>query len=234
MFSEMYLYEDEDIIVANKISGLLTVPGKKTIDSLTTRIKEICPNANPIHRLDMSTSGIVLFAKNKLSCARLTTQFMNNHPQKIYVAWVEGVIKNQYGSLAFPMIKDVQRSAILEAPVQKVDYCNGKKALTNFKVIARDLDRKRTLLMLEPCTGRTHQLRLHLKSFGHSILGDEIYGLKASASSFIAENDLTQQSRLLLHATMLRFKHPSTQTIITVYSPPEFRTVDKLRLYLPK
>src|SRR5574344_2191124 len=154
--SSIILYEDKEIIIVDKPSGILTVPGKKETDSITTSI-------------------IVLFSKTSMSIARLTNQFKEKKTKKIYIAWVFGIIKNQYGALAFPLSKDINLSAKLEAPVQKVDFVQGKKALTFFKVIKRDYKNNKTLLMLEPHTGRTHQLRVHMGYFGHEIVGDDIY-----------------------------------------------------------
>src|SRR5574344_984866 len=219
--SSIILYEDKEIIIVDKPSGILTVPGKKETDSITTSIKQYCSSANPIHRLDMSTSGIVLFGKTSMSIARLTNQFKEKKTKKIYIAWVFGIIKNQYGALAFPLSKDINLSAKLEAPVQKRDYKNNK-----------------TLLMLEPHTGRTHQLRVHMSYFGHEIVGDDIYSKniihKNYDATFTMDLNIGKFSNLQLHATMLKFIHPMTCSQVTVFSPPIFKTLDNLRLYLPK
>src|SRR5574344_224973 len=236
--SSIILYEDKEIIIVDKPSGILTVPGKKETDSITTSIKQYCSSANPIHRLDMSTSGIVLFGKTSMSIARLTNQFKEKKTKKIYIAWVFGIIKNQYGALAFPLSKDINLSAKLEAAVQKVDFVQGKKALTFFKVIKRDYKNNKTLLMLEPHTGRTHQLRVHMSYFGHEIVGDDIYSKniihKNYDATFTMDLNIGKFSNLQLHATMLKFIHPTTCSQVTVFSPPKFKTLDNLRLYLPK
>lgn len=220
------IYVDDDILVADKPSGLLTVPGKHSDDSLTLRLREMYPGVNPVHRLDTSTSGIILFSRNKSANAVLSEQFRNRVPRKKYVAVCEGIIKENSGALAYPMSRDWSQSALTSAPIHKVDYAEGRKALTFFRVIHRDIARKKTVVMLEPHTGRTHQLRLHLQTFGYPICNDRLYGN--------ADDECT--SRLELHSCYLSFYHPKDGRKMALYAPADFLdgTGIDLRLYLPE
>ena len=230
------LFRKDGIIVAVKPAGLLTVPGQRERDSLTTRMKKISPEANPVHRLDLATSGIVLFAENRETAAALTQAFRERHPLKIYVAWVSGIIRNDFMAMDYPLAKDMERSAILSAPVQKTDYVSGKPALTFCRVIKREYPedaaevpgpRGRTLVFLYPETGRTHQLRAHLREAGHPIIGDRIYGKPDSARE--QENSRGLPDRLLLHAALLRFRDPGAGTAITCLSIPDFPGIPDLQ-----
>ncbi len=207
------LYEDSNILVVNKPSGLLSVPGKQSLDSLTSRIKENYVDANPIHRLDTSTSGIVLFAKNKTSNANLSKQFREKTVNKIYVAWVDGIVYNDFCLLNYPLSKDFEYSALYNAPIQKIDYVFGKKSLTYMEILKREYDANRTLVKLVPHTGRTHQLRIHMASYGYAIIGDRIY---ASGSARVSTK------RLCLHAYYLEFNHPVNNQRISIFCEPNF------------
>lgn len=207
------LYADEEVLVVNKPTGLLTVPGKKSTDSLTTRIKEQLPLANPVHRLDTSTSGIVLYAKDQASCAFLSEEFRCRRPIKRYCAWVWGVVKEPFGLIDYPLAKDQVRSSKFSAPYQKVDYVNGRTALTYFEVLERDIAREITLVALTPHTGRTHQLRVHMAYWGHPIVGDALYA-----------NEVARQMApaLCLHAFYLAFSRPKDGAKVRVFCPPNF------------
>lgn len=220
------LYIDDDILVADKPSGLLSVPGKQSDDSLTLRLRELYPDVNPVHRLDTATSGVILFSRNKSANAVLSEQFRNRIPQKRYVARCEGIIREEWGALAYPMSRDWSKSALTSAPIHKVDYAEGKKALTFFRVICRDFRHNKTVVMLEPHTGRTHQLRLHLQTFGYPICNDRLYGLATDEC----------KDRLELHSCYLSFFHPVDKRQIVIYSPAEFISESEcdLRLYLPE
>ncbi len=214
------LYVDDSLIITSKDAEILTVPGQSDNDSLTTRIKELYPEANPVHRLDCSTSGIVIFSRNRQDTHTLSESFKNKHPLKIYLAWVAGIVKEECGAYDWPMSKDFSQSARTKAPIQMVDYVNGKKALTFFRVIARDYTCNRTAVLLFPGTGRTHQLRLHLSQAGHPILGDFLYWNQSRDALEKMRQDLPK--RLLLHAGFLKFTHPRTGKIVRVQAVPDF------------
>jgi len=165
------LYIDEDVLVVNKPSGLLSVPGKelKHWDSLELRVKAQYANSLLVHRLDMDTSGVIIFALNKSSQRSLNLQFEQRVVKKIYEARVFGNINKNNGSIDLPLIVDWPNR-----PLQKVDIKEGKDALTHWHVLKRERNATRVRLM--PETGRTHQLRVHMMSIGHAILGDRFYG----------------------------------------------------------
>jgi tRNA pseudouridine32 synthase/23S rRNA pseudouridine746 synthase len=202
------LYRDDDIIVAEKPSGLLSVPGKalEHKDALITRINLVYPTATVVHRLDMATSGIMVLALNKPSHRAISKQFELRQTKKRYFARVYGHIAHDSGEVNLPLICDWPNR-----PKQMVDHDNGKPSLTRFQVVTRDDNT--TLVALYPVTGRSHQLRVHMLSLGHPILGDRLYA---------HENALKQASRLQLHAETLQFAHPTSGDILTFSSPVPF------------
>lgn len=233
------ILENRNLIVAVKPAGLLTVPGQQDRDSLTFRIKKNCPEANPAHRLDLATSGIVLFARNRETAAAFVRDFKTRHPLKIYAAWVAGIVRHDCGAINYPLAKDMERSRLLSAPVQKTDYVSGKPALTFYRVLRREFqdmtgtpaappeDRGRTLLLLYPETGRTHQLRAHLAARGHPIIGDGIYWNLGEERLREASRDFP--ARLLLHAAFLRFRDPESGSLVSVYAAPDFPAAPDLQ-----
>ena len=202
------LYIDEDVLVVNKPSGLLTVPGKelKHHDSLELRVKIEYPNSFLVHRLDMDTSGVVIFALSKSTQRSLNLQFEKRIVKKLYEARVFGNIKEDNGFIDLPLIVDWPNR-----PLQKIDAKEGKSALTHWQVLDREGDVTRVALM--PETGRTHQLRVHMMSLGHTILGDRFYGN-------VAEINLANE--LQLHAKDLMIIHPKNGKKITFKAPLPF------------
>lgn len=188
------LYVDDAFLVACKPAGLLAVPGRGPAgaDNLLTRVQQAHPEACTVHRLDMSTSGLMLLARGPDMQRALNRSFEQRAVHKRYEAVVHGLVAEDTGCINVPLIPDWPRR-----PRQKVDFESGKPSLTRWQVLARDAAAHRTRLRLEPVTGRTHQLRVHLLSLGHAIVGDDLYG-----------TDATPTSRLLLHACELRFMHP--------------------------
>ena len=202
------LYIDEDVLVVNKPSGLLTVPGKelKHHDSLELRVKFEYQNSFLVHRLDMDTSGVIIFALNKSTQRSLNLQFEKRIVKKLYEARVFGNIKEDNGFIDLPLIVDWPNR-----PLQKIDAKEGKSALTHWQVLDREGDVTRVALM--PETGRTHQLRVHMMSLGHTILGDRFYGN-------VAEINLANE--LQLHAKDLMIIHPKNGKKITFKAPLPF------------
>lgn len=195
------VYRDEDIIVLNKPSGLLTVSGRlpEHQDCLETRVQRVLPSAVIIHRLDMATSGIIVMALNKQAQARIGRQFEKRQTSKTYIARVFGNIAKDSGSVDAPLICDWPNR-----PKQKIDNENGKKALTHYKVLARE--QGTTLVELTPVTGRSHQLRVHMLSINHPIIGDRLYAHSEA---------LALSPRLALHAQSLTIYHPTTNELLT-------------------
>jgi len=167
------LYSDQFIVVAEKPSGLLSIPGRnpRNRDSLIARLEEQFPSIQIVHRLDMDTSGVMVMALTKKAHAELSRQFRDRLVAKTYQAIAAGHLVADEGKIDYPLITDWPNR-----PLQKVCYEEGKPSLTYFSVIQRRQDPDTTLVELRPHTGRSHQLRLHLKTLGHPILGDKFYG----------------------------------------------------------
>ncbi|MBR0262419.1 MAG: RluA family pseudouridine synthase [Prevotella sp.] len=186
------VYEDKAVAVVNKPSGMLSMPGRQTAYSVSTWAQEYWPGSMVAHRLDMSTSGIILVAKTEEAYHALQEQFTERVVKKKYLAIVEGKPQEEHGVINLPLSSDP-----LNRPCQVVDHEHGKQAITEYRVLATVQDY--TLLALWPHTGRTHQLRMHCahhEGLGCPILGDELYGRKAE--------------RLYLQAQAITFVHPST------------------------
>lgn len=189
------VYDDADIVVVNKPHDFLSVPGKTINDSIFTRLQLHYPLIKElmvVHRLDMSTSGLILFAKNKAAHKHIQMQFLHKTIRKKYVAILEGELALTRGSIDLPIAVDYEHR-----PRQKVCYEHGKPAVTNFDVVK--VAKGKTLIHFYPIGGRTHQLRVHAAhSLGLNapILGDDLYGIRAD--------------RLYLHAEELCLIHPST------------------------
>lgn len=190
------IYEDEQLVVVNKPSGMLSVPGTSEQSSAQSLLAAMRTEIYTVHRLDMDTSGILVFAKTKAAQARLQQQFAERQTKKSYVALVEGVPCDVQGYVRLPLSPD-----LLDRPRQVVDFSNGKPAVTQYKVVRTEQLDGRTVsrLQLHPHTGRTHQLRLHCahaEGLACPIVGDALYG--------------NARQRLCLHAERLTFKHPAT------------------------
>ena len=204
------IFVDAHLLVLDKPAGLLTVPGRGAdkADCLWTRAQMQWSDALVVHRLDMATSGLVLFARNLDMQRRLSMAFAAREVHKRYVAVVEGVMAQDLGEINLPLAADWPRR-----PLQVVDHVHGKASLTRWRVRARDPVAVRTRVELEPVTGRTHQLRVHLQAIGHTIVGDALYGAPSSPGA---------APRLLLHATQLDGMHPHTGLAMRFQSPAPF------------
>ncbi len=189
--SPVILHEDPAFLIVEKPAGLLTVPGKSAehADCLQSRLVAIRPEALLVHRLDMDTSGLIVFARNRSAQRNLGLQFERRKVAKTYEALVLGQVAGDEGEIDLPLAADWPRR-----PLQKVCHETGRRALTNWRLAERTDDRSR--LHLHPLTGRSHQLRVHTHALGHPILGDPLYG------------DGTDAPRMMLHATRIEFHHP--------------------------
>lgn len=188
------LYNDHHLLLVDKPSGLLSVPGKGAhlADCLMARVLAVFPEALLVHRLDRDTSGVMVFALSTLAQRHLGLQFEKRQTKKTYVAQVWGRVGERTGTVDLPLIVDWPNR-----PLQKVDHENGKQAITDWRV--QRYDEQSTRIRLFPKTGRSHQLRVHMREIGHPILGDPFY---ASGPA------LAGAPRLMLHAENLRFRHP--------------------------
>ncbi|HVP72580.1 MAG TPA: RluA family pseudouridine synthase [Phycisphaerales bacterium] len=208
------LHLDERLIVLDKPVGLLSVPGigHDKRDCLAVRVAAAYPGARIVHRLDRDTSGVIIMARDAEAHRELSRQFHDREVSKTYIAIVAGVMSGDSGVIDLPMRKDMDPA---NAPRQVIDHAEGRPAITHWWVQRREtidgIDRTRVLL--KPVTGRSHQLRLHLKSIGHPILGDDLYAPSAV---------LAMADRLMLHAQSLTLVHPQTASLMTFEAPCPF------------
>ena len=206
------VYRDNHILVINKPSGLLSVPGNRPeyFDSAMTRVQKKYGFTEPAHRLDMATSGILLFALSKTAEKELKRQFREREPKKHYIALLWGKLGDKVGDtgkMNFPLICDWENR-----PRQKICYEHGKKAITHYEVLEY-LPNNTTRVKLTPITGRSHQLRVHSLALGHPILGDKFYANPLAKSL---------APRLCLHAESLTITHPITGERMTFTAEAEF------------
>ena len=201
------VYEDDSLLIVDKPAGLLSVPGREIEDSAFTRVLERFPLATNhllVHRLDMSTSGLLIFTKTKKANKRVQRQFIQRTLKKRYIAILDGLLEPDEGTIDLPLTPDYY-----DLPRQLVCHETGKVATTHFKVLERKYGRTRVALY--PVTGRTHQLRVHCahqEGLGIPIVGDELYGKR--------------EERLHLHAQYITFEHPMTREIVEFSIEPNF------------
>jgi len=201
------LMTDAALIAVNKPAGMLSVPGRgdDKQDCAATRVQAQFPDALVVHRLDMATSGILLFARGLEVQRCLGIAFAQREVHKRYVAVVHGRIDGEQGAIDLPLSADWP-----QRPRQKVDHEQGKPSLTRWRLRAYDAAGSTSRLELEPVTGRSHQLRVHLLAIGHPIVGDRLYGRDDGAE------------RLMLHACDLQFTHPLDGRAIDLRCEPPF------------
>ncbi len=199
------VYRDEHLLVVNKPAGLLAVPGRGADkqDCLSARLLRRFPDSLIVHRLDMATSGLMVFARGIATQRRLSHMFSNRAVEKRYVAVVAGLLRPDAGEIDLPIAADWPNR-----PLRKIDAVSGKSSLTRYRALEQDV--YTTRVELEPVTGRTHQLRIHMAAIGHPILGDALYGKAAGAC------------RLMLHARSLSFAHPVSAEPLNFLSEAPF------------
>jgi len=212
MTSLVVIHEDPELLVLDKPAGLLCVPGRgeDKQDCLSARAVARWPDALVVHRLDMATSGLVLMARSPAMQRALGDAFAERRVRKTYEAIVDGLlpIADEWALIDAPLAADWPRR-----PLQKVDAESGKPSQTRWRVKRQLPERSASHLWLEPLSGRSHQLRVHLQSIGHPILGDTLYG---------SEEVRQRAPRLLLHASALEFVHPADGRVRRFESPPPF------------
>ncbi|RPH92303.1 MAG: RluA family pseudouridine synthase [Lysobacterales bacterium] len=207
------LYVDDTLLVVDKPSGLLAVPGRGADkqDCLSTRLQARYSDALIVHRLDMATSGLMVMARGPAAQRELSRAFAARAVKKRYVAVVAGRLEespDEWGMIDWPIIVDWPNR-----PLRIIDHQLGKQSLTRWRVLGYDEHGRTTRVELEPVTGRSHQLRVHLRELGHPILGDALYAppeVQALAT------------RLLLHACSLQLVHPLTGDRLVFECPPPF------------
>ena len=199
------LFRDPHLLIVDKPTLLLSVPGRHPLnhDCLLNRLSVRYPGVSAVHRLDLDTSGVMVIPRHREALSRLARQFQERRIDKTYIARVAGHVAEAVGECDLPLIADWPNR-----PKQKVCFETGKQSLTRWRVLSRD--DTSSLLLLAPVTGRSHQLRLHMREIGHPILGCDFYAPEAV---------LKAAPRLLLHATSLRFSHPLSGEVLTAHSP---------------
>lgn len=207
------VHADDALLVVLKPAGQLSVPGKGELaeGSLAGQVQARWPDAKVVHRLDMATSGLLLFGRGAAWQRVFSRMFAERQVVKRYVAVVQGHLGDQVGAsgeIDLPLAADWPHR-----PRQRVDGAHGKPSLTRWQVLAHDPAGAWTRAALTPVTGRSHQLRVHLLAIGHPILGDALYGVDGAASA---------APRMLLHAESLSFLHPATGKALTVIAPAPF------------
>ncbi len=204
------LFSDDHLLILNKPSGLLSVPGRgpENQDCLSARVQAVFPEALTVHRLDMSTSGIIVMARGPDNQRAMNRLFENRQVEKAYEAVVDGHLTPEKGSVDLPLICDWPNR-----PRQMVDHTIGKPSLTHYEVLSYDENHHTSRVRLIPHTGRSHQLRVHMQALGHPILGDDLYATPEA---------LAKADRLLLHACELSFVHPATCEPLSLICPAPF------------
>ncbi|WP_374325488.1 pseudouridine synthase [Azonexus sp.] len=213
------VHVDDQLLVVDKPSGLLSVPGRGADkqDCVISRLQRNWPEAMIAHRLDMSTSGLLVVARGEAMQREMYRLFRERAVDKRYVAAVAGLIADDVGEIDLPLICDWPNR-----PRQMVSHELGKPSLTRFRVLSRDPARNATVVELEPLTGRSHQLRVHLAALGHPILGDDLYAGSAAGRA----------ARLLLHAAEIAFPHPAHGRLINFHCPAPFIPLEKAAITL--
>jgi tRNA pseudouridine32 synthase/23S rRNA pseudouridine746 synthase len=201
------VFEDEWLLLVNKPTDFLSVPGKELKDSVLERIRLNYPSVTGpllVHRLDMSTSGLLLVAKTEDVYKNLQSQFIQRKVKKTYIALLDGIVNEKEGTINLPLRVDLE-----DRPKQVVCYEHGKNAITQYKVL--EIKDNKTRIEFYPITGRTHQLRVHAAHYlglNSPIVGDDLYG--------------TKNERLHLHAAQIQFTHPLSKEKLRINCPPPF------------
>lgn len=208
------VHADDELLVVVKPAGLLSVPGRGAdrADCMATRVQARFTDALIVHRLDMATSGLLVFGRGAQAQRTLSMAFAGRGVHKRYEAVVHGLVEADQGEVDLPLITDWPRR-----PRQMVCLERGKPSLTRFRVLGRDAAACTTRVSLEPVTGRSHQLRVHMLAMGHPIVGDPLYGPDA-APAVVGQAG----RRLLLHASELGLPHPRDGQLWRWASPPPF------------
>ncbi|MEO7159992.1 MAG: pseudouridine synthase [Polaromonas sp.] len=209
------IHADDSLLVLNKPSGLLAVPGRgeDKQDCVSRRVQSHYPDALIVHRLDMATSGLMLMGRGIAMQRALSQLFERREVHKRYLAVVDGRLAQApepdgWGLIDLPIVVDWPRR-----PLRIIDAERGKPSQTRWRALAFDQAANSTRVELEPVTGRSHQLRVHLQALGHAILGDALYA---------PETVQARAPRLLLHASALRFVHPVSGDTLCFEDAPDF------------
>ena len=206
MILDHALFLDDQIVVINKPSGLLSVPGLHNKDSAYGRLAAELGELHIVHRLDRDTSGIIVYARNKAALTFIQQQFEKQTTRKVYESLVNGIVKGNQGCINMPIIVDWPNR-----PLQKISHTEGRYALTRWRKLG--VENGNTRVELYPKTGRSHQLRLHMQQIGHPMVGDPFYS---------RNYDEQKTPIMCLHARELDFTHPTTGERMAFVCPPPF------------
>lgn len=206
------IYHDESLLAVNKPHKLLSVPGLSEPQNLFVQVKAVFPNARVVHRLDMATSGLILFALNYPAQKAISQQFERKTLHKTYCALVHGRIHSRFGEIEAPLGPDYSRKTR-----HHVSWPNGKAASTRY--VCLHSSERASRIRLYPLTGRSHQLRVHCQFIGHPIIGDVFYGLGPQEQY---ENPNSGANRLMLHAESITLAHPESGEPLTLICPTPF------------
>lgn len=219
------VFEDKYILAVSKPANLLSVPGKNNQDNLFDQLKKNYPNVRLIHRLDMATSGLIIFALTYEAQKNLNRMFERREVKKRYCAIVEGNTVPSAGEIEIPLICDWPNR-----PKQKIDWLGGRSARTRFERVTKG--KYYSSVYLYPITGRSHQLRVHCLAIGNPIVGDRFYAppidhnkkmeINFNEPETLAYNQDTHGPRLLLHSESLQIKHPISQQSLHLKNAPPF------------
>lgn len=207
------LYEDASVLAFDKPAGMHSVPGKgeDKQDCLSARVQALYPEARVVHRLDLDTSGIIVMARGAEAQRRINRSFERREVDKRYVAVVQGCLRapeGDWGLIDLPIALDW-----VNRPLHIVDAATGRPSQTHWHLLSIDAVADTSRVLLEPFTGRSHQLRVHLQALGHPMLGDRLYGGPIATH---------RAPRLLLHATQIRLPHPDSGAPLFIESPVPF------------
>lgn len=204
------IYEDDGIVVVNKPYNVLSIPGIENKHCMQGLLDQVYGQVRVVHRLDFETSGVLVFALTKAVAQSLNEQFRKRLITKKYMAICHGKIQEEHGTIDKPIIANSETRLM-----QMVCVESGKPSKTHYSVVEQDDVACR--VQLQPVSGRTHQLRVHMDAIGHNILGDSLYGSK---------NCYKMANRLMLHAWNITFKHPYTNKMVTFEAPFQFGLKD--------
>jgi tRNA pseudouridine32 synthase/23S rRNA pseudouridine746 synthase len=207
------VYADDAMLVLDKPAGLLSVPGRGADkqDCLSARVQHLYPDALVVHRLDMATSGLMLMARGAVAQSAMNYAFAGRTINKRYVAIIDGLLtqpQQTWGVINLPIMVDWPNR-----PRRVIDHLLGKPSVTRWRVLSHNHGDATTRVELEPVTGRSHQLRVHLLALGHAILGDALYGTQRIQA---------MANRLLLHASAIELNHPVTAQAMRFVSAESF------------
>jgi tRNA pseudouridine32 synthase/23S rRNA pseudouridine746 synthase len=207
------IFADDALLVLDKPAGLLSVPGRgpDKQDCLSSQVQLQFPDALVVHRLDMATSGLMVMARGATHQRTLNDAFAARTVHKTYTAVVDGLLEaadKDWQEISLAIMLDWPNR-----PLRVIDPLRGKPSVTRWRVLAHDASTSSTRVALEPVTGRSHQLRVHMKAIGHPILGDALYAPASVAA---------RSTRLLLHANVLELTHPVSAERLKFCSPPPF------------